>query len=104
MHTNQIHKFIEAADDLALLLNDKANYLYRKLTVLDISNVEIDDFGKYYFTRHHTGNRLFFSVQSSTHIIYHAVKKTNKQISDISFIDYGAGLGTLFSIGRIGWI
>lgn len=104
MHTNQIHKFIEAADDLALLLNDKANYLYRKLTVLDISNVEIDDFGKYYFTRHHTGNRLFFSVQSSTHIIYHAVKKTNKQISDISFIDYGAGLGTLFLLaGLVGF-
>ena len=96
MHTHQNHKFIEPYDDLARLINDKANQLYDKLLVLDISDTAIDNFGKYYFTHHHGGNRLFFSIQSSADIIYRSVKKTGKDISSVSFIDYGAGLGTLF--------
>ncbi|MEP7256650.1 MAG: methyltransferase domain-containing protein [Ferruginibacter sp.] len=96
MHINQNHKFIEPYDDLARLINDKANQLYEKLLLLDISDTAIDDFGKYYFNNHHTGSRLFFSIQSSADIIYRSVKKTGKDISAVSFIDYGAGLGTLF--------
>lgn len=104
MHTDQVHKFIEAYDDDALLINDRANHLYKKLLMLDISDTGIDEFGKYYFNTHHTGNRLFFSVQSSADIIYRSVKKTNKAIPDIVFIDYGAGLGTLFLLaGSVGF-
>jgi hypothetical protein len=74
------------------------------LAVLDISQTEIDEFGKYYFNNHHSGNRLFFSVQSSAHIVYNAVLKTKKPLSQISFIDYGAGLGTLFLLaGMVGF-
>ncbi len=104
MHKDQTHKFIETYDDDARLINDRANHLYEKLLSLDISNTGIDDFGKYYFNTHHSGNRLFFSVQSSAYIIYHSVKKTNKAIPDITFIDYGAGLGTLFLLaGSVGF-
>ncbi len=104
MHKDQTHKFIETYDDDARLINDRANHLYENLLSLDISNTVIDDFGKYYFNTHHSGNRLFFSVQSSAYIIYHSVKKTNKAIPDITFIDYGAGLGTLFLLaGSLGF-
>ena len=104
LHIEPIHTFIAPDDDTAKLINEKANHLYQKLSVLDISDTAIDKFGKYYFTNHHGGNRLYFSVHSSVHIIYHAVKKTNKQISDITFIDYGAGLGTLFLLaGLVGF-
>lgn len=96
MDPDKHHKFIAPYDDTARLINDKANELYYKLLVLDISDTEIDDFGKYYFNHHHHGPRLFFSIQSSADIIYQAVKKSNKKISDTSFMDYGAGLGTLF--------
>ncbi len=94
MQTN--HKFIEPFDDTASLINDKANILYQKLLVLDISDADIDEFGKYYFTNHHTGKRLIFSIQSSAYIIYNSVKQHNKPVQETSFIDYGAGLGTLF--------
>ena len=98
------HKFIKPHDELAQLINDKANYLFQKLLVLDISDSEIDDYGKNYFAAHHGNYRLFFSIQSSAHIIYHAVKKRNKPIANISFIDYGAGLGTLFLLaGLVGF-
>jgi 2-polyprenyl-3-methyl-5-hydroxy-6-metoxy-1,4-benzoquinol methylase len=101
---NQKHTFIELNDDTARLINDRANHLYRKLAILDISDTDIDEFGKHYFNSHHGGNRLFFSVQSSADIIYHSVKKSNKEISELVFIDYGAGLGTLFLLaGTIGF-
>ncbi|HMI77547.1 MAG TPA: hypothetical protein VK484_02080 [Ferruginibacter sp.] len=104
MGINKEHTFIEANDDTARLINNWANHLYQKLIVLDITDTDIDEFGKYYFNSHHAGSRLFFSVQSSAHIIYHSVKKSNKTISDITFIDYGAGLGTLFLLaGLVGF-
>ena len=104
MAINQEQIFIDFKDDTARLINDRANHLYQKLLQLDISDTDIDDFGKYYFTNHHTGTRLFFSVQSSADIIYRSIKKTNKPIADLSFIDYGAGLGTLFLLaGMVGF-
>lgn len=101
MHTGQHHTFIEPCDDLARLINDKANHLYQKLAVLDIRDTEIDEFGKYYFSNHHAGRRLFFSVQSSADIIYRSCRMTGKDITGLTFIDYGAGLGTLFLLAGL---
>ena len=96
MSTDQSFTFIEPHDDLAQLLNEKANHLYRTLKNLNIDELDFDEFGKYYFSNHHGGRRLFFSIQSSADIIYKSVKKINKPIGSISLLDYGAGLGTLF--------
>lgn len=96
MSTNRSFTFIEPHDDLAQLLNEKANHLYGTLKNLNIDELDFDEFGKYYFSNHHGGRRLFFSIQSSADIIYQSVKKINKPIASISLLDYGAGLGTLF--------
>jgi hypothetical protein len=104
LNKNRQHKFLGPHDNLALLINDKANCLYQKLLVLNINDTAIDAYGKNYFNTHHAGNRLFFSLQSSAHIIYDSVKKTGKEISCLTFIDYGAGLGTLFLLaGSVGF-
>ena len=104
MANYQEHLFIEIKDDLALLINNRANHLYQKLLHLDISNIYIDETGKEYFSKHHNGKRLFFSIQSSADIIYKTVKKTNKPIASLFFLDYGAGLGTLFLLaGLVGF-
>ena len=104
MDTHQNHKFIEPHDELARLINDKANELYQQLNVFDVNDTAIDDFGKHYFNSHHAGNRSFFSIQSSADIIYRSVKQTGKDIGSSSFIDYGAGLGTLFLLaGKMGF-
>ncbi len=104
MDIHQKHTFLDHDDDTARLINNRANHLYQKLAAFNISNTGIDEDGKYYFTNHHAGNRMFFSVQSSAAIIYRSVKKTNKPIAEITFIDYGAGLGTLFLLaGLIGF-
>ena len=101
MDIHQKYTFLDHDDDTARLINDRANHLYRKLAELDISDTDIDEFGKYYFNTHHAGNRLFFSVQSSANIIYQSVKKIKKPIAGITFIDYGAGLGTLFLLAGL---
>lgn len=104
MHTNSNYKFLEPVDETACLINEKANLLHQKLLELDISNSDIDDFGKHYFTNHHTGRRLIFSIKSSADIIYKAVKQYGKPVTEICFMDYGAGLGTLFLLaGMVGF-
>ena len=91
-----LHRFIEPGDSLSALLNEKANELHRKLSLLDVQKTGIDEQGKLYFSAHHSGQRLFFSIESSVRIIYDSVKLTGHEPSAISFTDYGAGLGTLF--------
>ena len=104
MDIHQKYTFLDHDDDTARLINDRANHLYQKLAELDISDTDIDEFGKYYFNTHHAGNRLFFSVQSSANIIYQSVKKINKPAAEITCMDYGAGLGTLFLLaGLVGF-
>jgi hypothetical protein len=101
---NRSFIFIAPHDELAGLINEKANHLYLQIRNLDIDELEFDEFGKYYFSNHHAGRRLFFSIQSSADIIYKSVKKINRPIGSISFLDYGAGLGTLFLLaGQLGF-
>ena len=104
MDNTNFFLFINQQDELAELINKKANELYHQILNLNINELELDNFGKYYFTNHHTGNRLFFSIESSADIIYSAVMKSNKKPADLSFTDYGAGLGTLFLLaGSVGF-
>jgi hypothetical protein len=98
-HSNQVFLFLEDTDPLAIEINEKANLLWKKLQSFDTSGLEVGQFFKDYFIRHHLGHRLFFSIQNSAHIIYRSVKLTNRPVRDITMIDYGAGLGTLFMLG-----
>jgi 2-polyprenyl-3-methyl-5-hydroxy-6-metoxy-1,4-benzoquinol methylase len=96
--------FITGNDALADDINAKANFLYNQLITIDTARLDTADEYKNYFINHHLGRRLFFSMQNSAHIIYHSVKKSGKTVSEITFMDYGAGLGTLFMLaGMMGF-
>ena len=96
--------FLQGNDALALDINANANELFYQLQHFDLSRLTVADEYKNYFINHHLGNRLFFSLQSSAHIIYYSVKKCSKPVNEITFIDYGAGLGTLFMLaGMMGF-
>ena len=101
MLPNRVIVFLECTDPLATLINEKANELYILLQNFDGTSLPIQDGLKDYFINHHLGKRLFFSLQNSAHIIYQSVKKTGKQINEINFVDYGAGLGTLYLLGGL---
>lgn len=103
MHSKQ-HTFIAPIDEVAKLINEKAGILYHQLLGLELSGTDIDEFGKYYFNNHHAGKRLIFSIESSADIIYQSVKLSGDKINNLTFIDYGAGLGTLFLLaGMVGF-
>ena len=98
------HTFIASTDGLANSINLKANRLYQLLLNIDTNTLDTEGEYKEYFINHHLGRRLFFSLQNSAHIIYNAVKKSGKPVNEITFIDYGAGLGTLFMLaGMMGF-
>ncbi len=104
MTINQPYNFIEPYDKFAVLINEKANELYQSLKTLDITNEDLDETSSLYLTRHHLGRRLVFSIESSADIIYRSVQLTEKKIENIIFLDYGAGLGTLFLLaGKLGF-
>jgi 2-polyprenyl-3-methyl-5-hydroxy-6-metoxy-1,4-benzoquinol methylase len=91
--------FLAAKDSLGTLINNKANELFFSLKNFNTSTLDTADTYNDYFIHHHLGHRLFFSIQNSAHILYDAVKLSDKPLPEISAIDYGAGLGTLFMLG-----
>jgi len=93
--------FIEVKDEFSAKLNEQANGLFLRLTGLDVQKTGIDDWGKQYFSAHHTGRRLFFSLESSARIIYDSVGHSNRKAEELVFMDYGAGLGTLFLLAGL---
>ena len=91
--------FLASNDSLGTLINDKANELFFSLKNFNTSALDTADTYNNYFIHHHLGNRLFFSIQNSAHILYDAAKLCGKPLQEINAIDYGAGLGTLFMLG-----
>lgn len=96
--------FLAIKDELSASINQKANELFITLQSFDATKLDLEDTFRHYFIHHHLHKRLFFSIENSAFIIYHAVKKANKPVEDINIIDYGAGLGTLFMLcGMLGF-
>lgn len=93
--------FLSVKDELSKAINSKAEELYLLLSNFDAATLQTSDFFKEYFDNHHLGRRLIFSIQSSAHILYQAIKKSNKKVEDLNIVDYGAGLGTLFMLGSM---
>jgi 2-polyprenyl-3-methyl-5-hydroxy-6-metoxy-1,4-benzoquinol methylase len=91
--------FLAEKDSLGTLINDKANELFFSLKNFNTTTLDTADTYNDYFIHHHLGHRLFFSIQNSAHILYEAARLCGKPLQEISAIDYGAGLGTLFMLG-----
>lgn len=96
---SETFSFIPLTDDLAGLINQKANGLYQFLQQFNPECLGQDDEFNHYFKQHHLGYRLFFSIQNSAHILYDSIRLCGKPLDQINAIDYGAGLGTLFLLG-----
>jgi len=93
--------FLAATDELGVFINQKASGLYTSLRATAAARTGAGDTYTEYFARHHLGPRLFFSIQNSAHILYQAVRRCGKPLTEINAIDYGAGLGTLFLLGGL---
>src|ERR1700733_7985427 len=101
---NTEFEFLSSKDNIAIVINKKANSLLRLLNNFDASSLEIAEHFKDYFKDKHLGQRLVFSIQSSAQILYQSIKKSGKNIDELTIVDYGAGLGTLYVLsGMLGF-
>ena len=95
-----MNNFINPIDELSQLLDKKAEELYLKMKEVDIQSLDIPDYCKYYLAASHL-NRLFFSIQTSAALLYKSLTKKNMPVEEITLMDYGAGVGTLFMLAKL---
>jgi hypothetical protein len=96
----KMDKFLPYEDDLARLINTAATDLYNRLMNIDANKLGMPDHCLAYFSSSHI-KRLFFSTETSAHILYRATQLTRKPPADIILMDYGAGVGTLFLLAKM---
>ena len=89
-----IDRFLPQQDHLANFINEQASELHAKLIALPVETLGLPDHCLYYFKTSHF-NRLFFSIETSAHLLYKSVSIQDKPVSGVVIMDYGAGVGTL---------
>src|SRR5688572_6380559 len=92
--------FLPQQDQLANLINERASELHSKLTSLPVEELGLPDHCLYYFKTSHF-DRLFFSIETSAHLLYRSITLQGKPLSDIVIMDYGAGVGTLYMLSTM---
>jgi len=93
-------KFLPYEDDLGRLINSGATELYLRLTKINADQLGMPEHCLDYFKTSHS-KRLFFSTETSAHILYRSIKLTGKVPGEIVLMDYGAGVGTLFLLAKM---
>lgn len=93
-------KFLPYEDDLGRFINSGASELYSRLTQINADSLGMPEHCLDYFKSSHS-RRLFFSTETSAHILYRSIKLTGKTPGEIVLMDYGAGVGTLFLLAKM---
>jgi len=93
-------KFLPFEDDLGRHINSAAAELYNRLVNIDANKLGMPEHCLTYFTSSHS-KRLFFSTETSAHLLYRSIQLTGKSPADIVLMDYGAGVGTLFLLAKM---
>jgi 2-polyprenyl-3-methyl-5-hydroxy-6-metoxy-1,4-benzoquinol methylase len=95
-----MERFLSEQDELADTINKNAQLLFQQLQTIRIEDLQLDSHYREYFKSSHY-KRLFFSIQTSAHLLYRAVRLVKKPIQEIIIMDYGAGIGTLFILAKM---
>jgi 2-polyprenyl-3-methyl-5-hydroxy-6-metoxy-1,4-benzoquinol methylase len=93
-------QFLQHDDDLGRLLNGKAADLYQRLRQLNADTLGLPSHCLYYYNASHS-KRLFFSIETSAHLLYKAIQLTGRRPNEITIMDYGAGVGTLYLLSKL---
>lgn len=95
-----MERFLPYDDDLARFINSTAEELYNRLKKVDAGKLGMPEHCFAYFNSSHS-KRLFFSTETSAHILYRSIKLTGKAPGELIIMDYGAGVGTLFLLAKM---
>ena len=95
-----MERFLPYEDDLANLINSAAEELYTRIKKIDAGELGMPEHCLAYFNSSHS-KRLFFSTETSAHILYRSIRLTGKKPGELIIMDYGAGVGTLFLLAKM---
>jgi 2-polyprenyl-3-methyl-5-hydroxy-6-metoxy-1,4-benzoquinol methylase len=93
-------KYLPHDDELGLLINSASAELHKRLENTDADNLGMPEHCLHYYKASHS-KRLFFSIETSAHLLYRSIRLTGKRPADITVMDYGAGIGTLFLLAKM---
>jgi hypothetical protein len=93
-------RFLQQDDELGNLINTQASVLYERMKGLDVDSLGMPGHCLDYFKSSHS-RRLFFSIETSAHLLYRSISLTGKKPADIVLMDYGAGVGTLYMLAKL---
>ena len=93
-------RFLPHKDKLGELLQAKAEQLFILMHHIDIESLGLTEHGKKYFLGSHF-KRMFFSIQTSAHLLYNSINLSKKEVKDIVIMDYGAGMGSLYILAKM---
>lgn len=92
--------FLQVKDDLAATINTQAKALFEAMRTVPVDELDLPADPKRYYKQLHN-NRLFFSVQSASELLYRSIKQAAKPPSALTIMDYGGGMGTIFLLGKM---
>ena len=93
-------KFLPQKDDLSRLINQQAADLLHRLKNLPVEELGLPHHVLEYFKSSHY-KRLYFSIETSAHLLYRSITIRDKRAQDIVIMDYGAGVGTLYMLAKM---
>ncbi len=93
-------RFLPHKDELGELLQAKSEQLFVLMHHIDIDSLGLTEHGKKYFLGSHF-KRMFFSIQTSAHLLYNSITLSKKSVKDIVIMDYGAGMGSLYILAKM---
>src|SRR5687767_557258 len=85
----EMDRFLQHEDDTGQLIQARAAELYNKLKTLDPDGLGLPAHCLYYYKASHA-NRLFFSIETSAHLLYKSIRLSGKEPGQTVIMDYGA--------------
>src|SRR5687768_8337804 len=92
--------FLPQHDALSANIQEKATLLLTKLKSLPVETLGLPYHCLEYFKSSHF-KRLFFSIETSAHLLYRSINLVKKPVNEIVIMDYGAGVGTLYMLAKM---
>lgn len=98
--TPYMDRFLPHDNELGRLINEKAAELYARMKNIDPDKLGLPEHCLHYFKVSHS-RRLFFSIETSAHLLYRAIRMKAKPVDQLVIMDYGAGVGTLYLLAAM---
>src|ERR671913_194489 len=92
--------FLPQKDELSRNIQQNAADLLARLQSLPVESLGLPYHCLEYFRSSHF-KRLFFSIETSAHLLYRSIILTGKPVSETVIMDYGAGVGTLYMLAKM---